>query len=158
MQVDWQDWTPQIRATLCFVRRSNEILLIRKKRGFGAGKINGPGGKIEPDEDPCEAAIRETVEEVGIRPIDPAKRGELFFQFTDGLRIHCAVFLSDKFEGDPIETDEAIPYWIATHSIPFHEMWEDDQYWLPLVLTGQSIRGYFTFDEEKMLSRNVELL
>ena len=27
-----------------------EVLLIRKKRGLGAGKINGPGGKIDPGE------------------------------------------------------------------------------------------------------------
>lgn len=37
-------------ATLMFVidEARGEVLLIRKKRGLGAGKINGPGGKIDP--------------------------------------------------------------------------------------------------------------
>ena len=31
-----------------FVVQGGKILLIRKKRGIGAGKVNGPGGKFEP--------------------------------------------------------------------------------------------------------------
>jgi len=38
---------------LCFLLRDGEVLLIRKKRGFGAGKINGVGGRIEPSEMPA---------------------------------------------------------------------------------------------------------
>ena len=70
MQVDWKHWEPQIRATLMFVLRDaafgggQEVLLIRKKRGIGAGKINGPGGKIDPGESPLQCAIRETREEL----------------------------------------------------------------------------------------------
>lgn len=158
MLVDWRTWTPQIRATLCFVRRGNEVLLIRKKRGFGAGKINGPGGKIEPGEEARDAAIRETVEEVGIRPLDPEKKGELFFHFADGLRLHCTVFHAARFEGEPIETDEAIPFWASIDAIAYEEMWEDDRFWLPQMLEGNCFRGYFTFDGERMLSREVELL
>ena len=36
--------------TLAFLRRSGEILLGFKKRGFGAGRWNGFGGKVEPGE------------------------------------------------------------------------------------------------------------
>lgn len=43
-------WTPDILATLMFVVQDGKILLIRKKRGIGAGKVNGPGGKFEPGE------------------------------------------------------------------------------------------------------------
>src|SRR5690606_39061541 len=57
-------WTPRDRATLLFVRRGHQILLIRKKRGLGAGKINAPGGRIEPGETPEQAARRELLEEV----------------------------------------------------------------------------------------------
>jgi 8-oxo-dGTP pyrophosphatase MutT (NUDIX family) len=34
-----------------------------KKRGFGAGKFNGFGGKVEPQESILEGAIREFREE-----------------------------------------------------------------------------------------------
>ena len=63
-EIDWATWEPDDRATLLFVIRGGEILFIHKKRGLGAGKINGPGGRIEPGETPEQAAIRETEEEL----------------------------------------------------------------------------------------------
>ncbi|MEM6822896.1 MAG: NUDIX domain-containing protein, partial [Verrucomicrobiota bacterium] len=70
-----QNWEPVQRAVLCFVFRDDEVLLIEKKRGLGAGKINGPGGKIDPGETALESAIRETQEEVGITPDSPKACG-----------------------------------------------------------------------------------
>ena len=63
---DWATWQPRVRANLLFIVREEKILLIHKKRGFGAGKINGPGGKIDPGETPLQSAVRETFEELGI--------------------------------------------------------------------------------------------
>ena len=37
------------QATLCLLVKDNEILLAMKKRGFGVGKWNGVGGKIDYD-------------------------------------------------------------------------------------------------------------
>jgi len=37
----------KMETTLCLLRRNEEILLAMKKRGFGEGKYNGVGGKIE---------------------------------------------------------------------------------------------------------------
>ena len=37
-------------VTLLFLRRDGQILLAMKKRGFGEGKWNGVGGKVEPGE------------------------------------------------------------------------------------------------------------
>ncbi|MDP9292533.1 MAG: NUDIX domain-containing protein, partial [Verrucomicrobiota bacterium] len=92
--MNWANWQPQDRANLCFIVRDERILLIRKKRGFGAGKINGPGGKIEPNESALDSAIRETFEELCVTPIEPEKRGELLFQFADGYSLHCTVFIA----------------------------------------------------------------
>ena len=36
-----------METTLCLLKKENAILLAMKKRGFGAGKYNGVGGKIE---------------------------------------------------------------------------------------------------------------
>ena len=44
---DWARWTPTERAALCFVVTGGRVLLIRKKRGLGAGKVNGPGGRLD---------------------------------------------------------------------------------------------------------------
>ena len=56
------DWTPNMRANLVFLTRGEEVLLIHKKTGLGAGKINGPGGKLEPGESPLDAARREVLD------------------------------------------------------------------------------------------------
>lgn len=151
----WQNWRPVERATLCFVIRGGEILLIRKKRGLGAGKINAPGGRLEPGESAREAAIRETQEELGVTPVGVEERGELSFQFVDGFSLHCTVFVASSCIGDPIETDEAIPHWTPLDQIPFHEMWADDIHWLPGIIQGATFRGFFHFDEEKMLTKEI---
>ncbi len=155
--MDWSTWQPRERANLCFIVKDGRILLIRKKRGLGAGKINGPGGKLDPGETALASAIRETQEEIGVTPLDIEERGELHFQFADGYSLHCVVFLAHDFTGEPIETDEAIPRWFATDAIPYDEMWADDRHWLPAMLAGQSFRACFEFDVERMVSMDVQL-
>jgi 8-oxo-dGTP diphosphatase len=154
--MDWENWQPRERANLCFIVKDGRILLIHKKRGLGAGKINGPGGKIEPGETALESAIRETQEEIGVTPLEIEERGVLHFQFTDGYSLHCTVFLARDFAGSLIETEEAVPIWFPTDAIPFGEMWEDDRHWLPQVLAGQRFQAWFLFDGDRMLERRAE--
>lgn len=158
MEVDWQSWQPQIRANLLFVVRDGEILLIRKKRGIGAGKINGPGGKIDPGESALDSAVREVEEELLIRVSDPLEMGELSFQFTDGMAMHVVVFRASQFSGTPTETEEAIPLWFPIDRLPFDEMWEDDRHWLGQMIAGQRFRAWFAFDHDRMLTKKVEFL
>ncbi len=153
--MNWSTWEPRERATLCFIVKDDRILLIRKKRGLGAGKINGPGGRLEPGETTLAAAIRETQEEVGLTPLEIEERGVLHFQFADGYSLHCTVFLARDCTGELIETDEAAPYWVDLAAIPYDEMWEDDQHWLPQIIVGQRFTAWFEFDGERMLSKDV---
>ena len=154
-EINWATWTPEEVATLMFVIQEGSVLLIRKKRGLGAGKINGPGGRLEGNETPKECAIRETQEELLINPINVRSAGELFFHAEDMPRVHGHVFVATDFEGTPSETDEAIPHWFLFDNIPFDEMWDDDRLWLPRVLKGESVRGYFTFIEETLLDHEI---
>jgi 8-oxo-dGTP diphosphatase len=154
--INWTEWIPQQRATLLFVIEGDRILLIHKKRGLGAGKINGPGGRLEPGETPLVAAIREVQEELCITPRHIEKSGELFFQFLDGLSIHCTVFRAAAHDGEPQETEEAIPLWVPTDGIPYERMWADDRLWIPLMLTRTPFTGYFLFDAERMLDHRLE--
>lgn len=152
----WAGWTAVHRATLCFVVEEGRVLLIRKKRGLGAGKINGPGGKVDAGETAAECAARETEEELCIRPSGLEPRGRLAFQFTDGYSIDVTVFRADGFEGTPTETAEAVPLWFAFDDIPYHEMWKDDEFWLPRFLEGRSFQGRFIFDGDAMLDHHLE--
>ena len=135
-----------------FVLTDGQILLIEKKRGHGSGKINGPGGKIDPGESPLECAVRETQEELLISVRNPRKVAELWFQMSDYPSILCHVFVATKFEGQPTETEEAVPLWVPLEKIPYDRMWEDDRHWLPQVLAGESLLGKFVFDGEKMVT------
>jgi 8-oxo-dGTP diphosphatase len=157
-KIDWANWQPTEYATLCFVIRDWEILLIHKKRGLGAGKINGPGGRLEKGETPLQGAIRETVEEIGVRPLALTRAGELLFQFVDGYKLHVTVFSAQDCEGQLIETDEAKPFWTPLSQIPYNQMWQDDPYWLPLVVERKKFRGFFVFEVERLLNYKVCLL
>lgn len=153
--IDWDAWRPGLEATLLFVVRAGRVLLIRKKRGLGAGKLNAPGGKVDPGETPREAAIREFEEEVGARPHDPEKVGELAFHVVEGDAIRIHVFRSDDVEGEPVETAEAVPIWRDRDEIPYDDMWEDDRYWLPLLLERRRFHVRTLFDGDRLLGVEV---
>ncbi|MBV6498763.1 MAG: 8-oxo-dGTP diphosphatase [Prosthecobacter sp.] len=155
---DWRSWKPGVLATLMFIvdEEAGRVLLIRKKRGLGAGKINGPGGKMDPGETSLECAVRETQEELGVTALEPVKHGELWFQFVDGLALHVDVFRATRWQGEPVETPEAIPLWTSLAELPFEEMWADDRFWLAEVLVEKKhFIGRFLFDDDTMLSSDV---
>lgn len=154
--VNWAIWQGEMPATLMFVVQDDEVLLIKKLRGIGEGKINGPGGKIDPGETPIECVVRECEEELHITPIKPVKMGELWFAMSDIPDIHCHVYTANEFEGTPTATDEAIPVWTKIPEIPWEKMWDDDVYWLPQMLKGEKFLGKFVFDVENILWSDVK--
>jgi 8-oxo-dGTP diphosphatase len=149
--LDWSTWVGKDRAVLTFVRKDGRLLLIRKKRGLGAGKFNAPGGRLEPGETPEAAAVRETQEELCVTPTGLAPAGRLHFQFVDGYSIDCHVFTATDAIGTPTETDEAVPHWFAENALPYQEMWADDRLWIPLLLEPRWFEAWFVFDNELML-------
>ena len=160
--IDWETWRPVDVATLTFVVRSSpdagdEVLLIRKKRGLGAGKINGPGGRLEDGESVLDCAVREVEEELRVTPRSLVHGGQLRFQFVDGYALHVHVFRASEHDGEAEETAEAIPLWTPLDALPFDEMWVDDRLWLPHLLAGRGFDGRFIFDDDAMLDHALEV-
>ena len=156
---DWTTWKPNQLATLMFIvdEAKRQVLLIRKKRGLGAGKMNGPGGKLDPGETEMECAVRETQEELHVTALDPVKHGELWFHFVDGLQMTVGVYRATQWTGEPTETPEALPVWTPLNALPLDEMWADDRFWLREVLIEKKrFIGKFSFDDDTMLSHEVE--
>ena len=154
--IDWENWVYTEAAVLTFIEEGDQLLLIHKKRGLGKGKVNAPGGRIDPGETAEFAAIRECQEEVGLTPSNLKYMGELNFIFVDGYSLQGFVFVADAYTGTLVETDEADPFWCHRERIPYDNMWEDDQYWLPEMLNGQKFLGRFLFDDDTMLSMDVQ--
>lgn len=135
--------------TLCFIREDGKILLGMKKRGFGEGRWNGFGGKVEDYESIEEAAKREAKEECGIDVVLSKKIGIIDFIFLNNkkeLEVH--IFEVLNYNGIPYETEEMRPCWFTKKDIPFKDMWPDDYYWFPSFLDGKRFKGRFIFKDE----------
>lgn len=154
------------QLTLSIICRDSQILLGMKKRGFGAGRWNGFGGKVESGETIAEAAARELFEESNLVAGDLLEIGILIFKFADAtpdLEVH--VFRVDKFTGEPQESEEMRPQWFKIADIPYEQMWADDILWLPLLIAGQKFKGEFVFDRPssaeyaaKIISQKLEII
>jgi len=140
--------------TLCIIAESDRILLGMKKRGFGAGKWNGFGGKVAEGESIEDAARREVVEECGLIVESMKSAGILEFTFEgkDGvLEVH--LFLVDSWHGEIVESEEMRPEWFAIDEIPYSQMWPDDIFWLPSCLAGKQCNGAFHFAPDGSIAR-----
>ena len=155
--IDWSTWAPRERAVLVFVRDGNQILLIHKKRGLGTGKVNAPGGRVEPGETWEQAGVRETREETGLTPSNLTERARLRFQFVDGYALDARVFLAQGWTGALAACDEADPFWHPESPLPWTNMWADDSLWLPPVLLGKAVDARFLFDADAMVEAWVEV-
>ena len=154
--VDWERWRATDPATLVFVFRDDEVLLIDKKTGLGKGKVNGPGGKVTAGETPEEGAARECKEELDIEVSRLQYCGQHRFQFVDGYSIHVWVYRTRHFQGVPSESREARPMWVHQDDIPYDRMWEDDRLWLPLLIEGRRFETRWIFDGDKMLDYDIQ--
>ncbi len=140
-----------VEATLCTLIKDGRILLQKKAEGrFGEGKWNSPGGKIGPGETPEGCVVREVYEETGIQVRSSRLHGVLGHYFGEKVEPDWMVyqFSATDFEGEPKEGDEGQLKWFLFEEIPYDQMWQDDEYWLPHLLEGKKFRGRFYFNED----------
>ncbi|XP_075894843.1 oxidized purine nucleoside triphosphate hydrolase isoform X1 [Nelusetta ayraudi] len=144
--------------TLVMVVQPGRVLLGMKKRGFGAGRWNGFGGKVQAGETIEDAARRELHEESSLTVDELEKVGNIKFEFvgdTELLDVH--IFRADSYNGEPTESEEMRPQWFDSHQIPFSQMWPDDILWFPLLLQKKKFLGYFKFQgHDVILSHTLE--
>jgi len=156
------------QVSLCLLIKENEdgvitqVLLAMKKRGFGKGKWNGVGGKPKDGEKILNCAIRETEEEIRVKPYNLQKVGIFDFHFPEDKKdfdqqVH--LFLVRRWEGEPQETEEMKPQWFEVEDLPFGEMWDDDISWFPFILEGDSIEAEFRFDKDnKVIDHTIRMV
>ena len=154
-----------IRAVICYIfdEPRRKYLLIHKAKGkFGGGFWNGPGGKIEAGESGEEAAKREVFEETGLQISNLQEAGKLEFYFGHGKQKPdwtAVVYRTKKYQGKlKARSEEGILRWIGEDELPLDRMWEDDRYWLPLLVKGTKFKGVFEFtsDSKRIVSYKLE--
>lgn len=150
-------------VTLVFLikPKTREILLAMKKRGFGMGKYNGAGGKIEEGETPEEAVTREAFEEFGVSidQKDLEKVAEIAFSFENKPGgFFCHAYLAQVWTGEPAESEEMAPQWFTYDTVPYNQMWVNDRQWVPQVLAGKKLKGsiHFTEDGNTVISESLQ--
>jgi 8-oxo-dGTP diphosphatase len=112
---------PDRPAAFVVVERQGRIALARVTYARGGGRLDLPGGGLDPGETPSQAAVRECGEEVGLRiSVDePFTRADHFFANEDGETVNTrgSFFAARQIADAPglkIEADHALE-WMGPH-------------------------------------------
>ena len=151
-----------ILATLGYVLSpdGNSVLLIRRDRrpnDAHFGKVNGLGGKLEPDEDVVAGMRREIREEAGIECVSLHLRGTVSWP---GFGKHGEdwfgfVFIIPLWTGVPFESNaEGSLAWTPLDRLAEQPLWEGDRHFLPLVFDGavRQVHGVMPYRDGRPLS------
>lgn len=112
-------------ASLVILKKGNDILLLRRAgTGWGDGLYSLPSGHIEENETASAAAVRETLEEVGVE-IDTSslKHVHTLYRFNPETSKTYVdfFFVADAWKGDPYvaEPDKSDELqWVPIDSLP----------------------------------------
>ncbi len=108
-------------------------MLLRRRKPPNQGLYNAPGGKIEPDEDPYEACLREVREETGFRLPAARLRAVLtVITRTTGAQWLLFVFVADRPAevAGHITTNEGTLRWVPLADVASLPVVSD----IPLIL------------------------
>lgn len=137
------------------------VLMIRKEHpSWQKGKLNGIGGKVETNETPVQAMVREFREEVGITTVESQWDERLTLSGAGGGDVEawwkCTVFRmtfpedTDIFAAKQV-TDE-VPVCVflegENHNLPDLRMMDNLRWIVPLLLDTQAkAHAYYGTDE-----------
>lgn len=121
-------------ATIVYVRQGGRTLMlhrVKKPDDMHAGRWNGLGGKLEAGETPEECAVREVLEESGLRIVHPRLRGMIVFpKFSKGVDWFTFIFVAEEFTGELIDSTEGVLGWIENDRLLDLNLWPGDRIFL----------------------------
>lgn len=150
-------------ATLCYVRdqahepgRTLMLHRIKKANDMHAGKWNGLGGKLEAGETPEECAIREVLEESGLRMIDPVFRGIITFpQFSKNEDWYAFIFVATQYTGELINSNEGVLAWVDNDKLYELNLWPGDRIFMRWLDDRRFFSAKFVYDAGELTKYEV---
>ena len=126
-----------IPRTLCFVTHGEEVLLLLggAKKRLWAGRYNGLGGHVEPDEDIYTSVCREVREEADLEVHDLRLRGVVHADADDPVAgILFFVFTAVADDKRVVASEEGALEWWPVNALPTDRLVEDLPVLLPKIL------------------------
>lgn len=80
-------------------------------------KLEFPGGKIDPNELPLPALVRELHEELGIHVKDATFVLEVPFEYQQEGLVRLHVWVVESFEGEPYGAEGQEIFWVSLEQI-----------------------------------------
>ncbi len=152
----------EITMNLLYLVNDGQVMLALKKRGHGAGRHNGVGGKLNPGESVEQSLIREAQEEIGVTPQEFEKMAYITFDlYMKGEHVfeHVHIYTTSNWTSEPVESEEVSPRWFDIGNLPFDTMWPNDIHFLPHVLGGKKVKGQFKLDkDDQVLFHDVKIV
>jgi 8-oxo-dGTP diphosphatase len=109
------------------IERDGLILIAQRKRtGQHPLKWEFPGGKVEPEEIPENALVRELVEELGIRVTVGPEIGRYEFQYEGRWPVMLMFYRVTKFSGEPKNLDFEQILWVPRERLLDYDFLEGD--------------------------------
>ena len=127
-------------SVLCYIEKNEKYLMLyrnKKKNDANGGKWIGVGGKIEENESPDEALIREVKEETGLTLTSYRFRGIVTFVSDTWEGEYMYLYTADEFEGELIECDEGELSWIDKKAVLDLPTWEGDRVFLTKLIDNK---------------------
>lgn len=123
-------------TTLIYIEKGEKYLMLhrtKKENDINKDKWIGVGGKAEENESPYACAVRETLEETGLRIENPEYRGIVTFAPDKGEGEYMHLFVAKKFFGKIKECNEGVLEWIDKKELLKMNIWEGDRIFLDLL-------------------------
>lgn len=126
-----------IPRTLIFLTRGDQVLMLKgaPHKRLWAGKYNGIGGHLEPGESPYRSALRELLEETGLRVDNLELRAVIHVTLPTPPGVIIFVFVGKTPSGELRTSDEGTPVWLDLDELSALPLVEDLPELLPRILT-----------------------
>ena len=146
-------------GVLVYLENTEEhgLMIHREKEDEHQGLWLAPGGKVEANEAPYEAAARETQEETGLHIKDPELKAVLSFPDEGdspfGDEWHVFVFYTNHFSGT-LTTDcpEGRLKWIPKDKLNELDLWEGDRLFTPKILESGCFSAKFLYSGKTLIN------